>query len=72
MRALIRSLLLVLAVLCMAPPAVAQTTPTTTPTTGIVAGATAIVASHTDVAAGAYVLRLSNVSPQNGSFVQSM
>jgi hypothetical protein len=46
--------------------ATAQTT--TTPTTGIVADATATVTSHTDVAVGAYILRLSNVSPQNGSF----
>ena len=41
---------------------------TTTPATGIVADAAAIVTSHTDVAVGAYVLRLSNVSPQNGTF----
>ncbi len=52
------------ALLCLPLTATAQTTATT----GIVAGATAIVASHTGVAAGAYVLRLSNVSPQNGSF----
>ena len=37
-------------------------------TTGLVAGANVIVTSHTDVATGAYILRLSNMSPQNGSF----
>ena len=44
------------------------TAQTTTPTTGIVKDASAAVTSHTDVAVGAYILRLSNVSPQNGSF----
>ncbi len=43
-------------------------TATTVPTTGVVADATAVVTSHTDVAVGAYILRLSNVSPQNGTF----
>ncbi|MEO6301049.1 MAG: hypothetical protein ABIV25_07930, partial [Paracoccaceae bacterium] len=69
---MIRSLLIVLSFVWTLP-AFAQTTTTppaitTTPTTGIVADATPIVASHTDVAAGAYVLRLSNVSPRDGSF----
>ena len=68
MRTLFRSLLILLTLLCLPLPGSAQTTAQTTATTGIVAGATAIVASHTNVAAGAYVLRLSNVSPQNGSF----
>jgi hypothetical protein len=43
-------------------------TATTTPTTGVVAGAAPVLTSHTDVAVGAYILRLSNVSPQNGTF----
>ncbi len=64
MRTMIRSLLLVLSLLGASFPATAETAATT----GVVAGATAIVASHTDVAAGVYILRLSNVSPQNGSF----
>ncbi|MEO8241456.1 MAG: hypothetical protein ABI832_04040 [bacterium] len=37
-------------------------------TTGLVDAASAMVTSHTDVQTGAYILRLSNVSPQNGSF----
>lgn len=40
----------------------------TTPNTGIVAGAAPIITSHTDVAVGAYIMRISNVSPQNGTF----
>ena len=56
--------ILLLAVLTLLPlPMVAETT-----TTGIVADATKAVASHTDVQVGAYILRLSNVSAQNGSF----
>lgn len=48
----------------------ADTTPATTKTenSGIVADAAALVTTHTDVAVGAYILRLSNVSPQAGSF----
>ena len=36
--------------------------------TGLVAEATAMVTTHTEVQTGAYILRLSNVSPQNGTF----
>lgn len=64
--------------LCLGSPAsFAQTTaPATTapadatpaPDSGIVAAATEAVTSHTDVQVGGYVMRLSNVSPQNGSF----
>lgn len=39
-----------------------------TATTGIIAGAAPIIISHTDVSVGAYIMRISNVSPQNGSF----
>ena len=45
-----------------------QSVAQTVDTTGIVATATQEVTSHTDVQAGAYILRISNVSPQNGSF----
>lgn len=53
----------------------AQTTAPATPTapaagadTGIVAAATEAITTHTVVQVGGYVMRLSNVSPQNGSF----
>lgn len=46
----------------------AQAQTTTSESTGVVADATAIITSHTDVAVGAYVQRLSNVSAQNGTF----
>ena len=48
----------------------AQTTPaqTTPASTDIVAAATQAVTTHTDVQTGAYILRLSNVSPRDGSF----
>ena len=36
--------------------------------TGLVADATAAVTSHTEVQTGAYILRLSKVSPRDGSF----
>ncbi|MBC7477434.1 MAG: hypothetical protein H7317_04975 [Pseudorhodobacter sp.] len=41
----------------------AQTVPS-----GLVAGAAQAVTSHTEVQAGAYILRLSHVSPRDGSF----
>ena len=54
--------ILLLALLTLLPlPAAAETT-------SIVADATKAVTSHTDVQVGAYILRLSNVSPQSGSF----
>ena len=48
----------------------AQTATTTAPAadTGLVADAAAMVTSHTEVQTGAYILRLSNVSPRAGSF----
>lgn len=57
-----------LAALCLTAFAAAAPAQTTTPTTGIVADATAAVTSHTNVQVGGYILRLSNVSPQTGSF----
>lgn len=69
MRPLIRFLLLPLALLCLTLPALAQET---APTTGLVDEATPIITSHTDVSAGAYILRLSNVSPVNGTFEVDM
>ena len=56
--------ILLLALLTLLPvPIIAQTA-----STSIVADATQAVTSHTDVQVGAYILRLSNVSPQNGAF----
>jgi hypothetical protein len=46
--------------------------PDATATTGIVAGAAPILTSHTDVTVGAYIMRLSNVSPQYGTFEVDM
>jgi hypothetical protein len=46
----------------------ATAAPATGATTGIVAGAAPIITSHTDVTVGAYVMRISNVSAQNGTF----
>ncbi|MEI6799782.1 MAG: hypothetical protein WCO04_11295 [Pseudomonadota bacterium] len=40
----------------------------TTQSSGVVAGAAPVITTHTDVAVGAYVQRLSNVSAQNGTF----
>ncbi len=40
--------------------------------TGLVEGVTAMVTSHTEVQTGAYVLRLSKVSPRDGSFEVDM
>ncbi|MGV8986911.1 MAG: hypothetical protein ACOH2H_11570 [Cypionkella sp.] len=77
MRILIRSLLaacLASALCLFALSTSAQTAdtppaaPDATATTGVVAGATPILDSHTDVSVGAYIMRLSNVSPQNGTF----
>ncbi len=45
-----------------------QAQTTTSESTGVVADAAAVITSHTDVSVGAYVQRLSNVSPQNGTF----
>ncbi len=54
--------------------AAAQTATDTTPqaTTGLVDAASAMVTSHTEVQTGAYILRLSNVSPRDGSFEVDM
>ncbi len=51
-----------------APDATTPAPAASTESSGIVADATAAITTHTDVAVGAYILRLSNVSPQNGSF----
>ena len=67
MPALLRFLLLALAVFCLPLSGFAQTVDATK-STGIVAEATPIVTSHTEVSAGAYILRISNVSPRDGSF----
>ena len=65
----LRSLLAAVWLSLFAVSASAQTTPATPqPATGIVADAAAAVTSHTDVQVGGYIMRLSNVSPQNGSF----
>ena len=74
MPALLRTALIIL--LTLLPFTAAAQTDTsqtdTTPTTGLVAEATAMVTSHTEVQTGAYILRLSNVSPQNGTFDADM
>ena len=49
-------------------PAPDASAPAGTATTGVVAGAAAILTSHTDVSVGAYIMRISNVSAQNGTF----
>lgn len=65
----LRRLLLVLAVLLLSFNAtLAETTESATADSGLVADAAALVTSHTDVAVGAYILRLSNVSPRTGTF----
>jgi hypothetical protein len=65
----LRRLLLVLAALFLSFSAtLAQTTDSATADSGLVADAAALVTSHTDVAVGAYILRLSNVSPRTGTF----
>lgn len=46
----------------------AQTTESATADSGLVADAVALATGHTDVAVGAYILRLSNVSPRTGTF----
>ncbi len=46
----------------------AQTTTETGTETGLVAGVEAAVASHTEVQTGAYILRLTKVSPRDGTF----
>jgi hypothetical protein len=46
----------------------AQATTADTAESGLVADAKAVVTSHTEVAVGAYILRLSNVSPRTGTF----
>ncbi|MBI1173612.1 hypothetical protein GC209_19675 [bacterium] len=79
MRTLIRSLLAACLAVALCLFAVTTTRAQTTATppapdagagaaTGIVAGAAPILTSHTDVSVGAYVMRISNVSPQNGTF----
>ncbi|MCW1917904.1 hypothetical protein NX862_03990 [Rhodobacter sp. KR11] len=54
--------------LSLAQTATETTTATTTATTTETATETAVAPAHTDVAVGAYILRMSNVSPQSGSF----
>lgn len=46
----------------------AQTTAEAPAETGLVAGIEAAVASHTEVQTGAYILRLTKVSPRDGTF----
>jgi len=46
----------------------AQTTTETATETGLVAGVEAAVATHTEVQTGAYILRLTKVSPRDGTF----
>lgn len=69
MRRLYRSVLtaLFISALCAFSP-IAQAETTSSESTGVVADAAAVITSHTNVAVGAYVQRLSNVSPQNGTF----
>lgn len=65
----LRRLLLVLAALLLSFNAtLAQTTDAGTADSGLVADAVALATGHTDVAVGAYILRLSNVSPRSGTF----
>ena len=59
---------LLLGLLALLAPGLATAQTDTTPPTGLVDAATQMVTSHTDVQTGAYVLRLSNVSPRDGSF----
>lgn len=65
----LRCLLSVLAALFLSfSVAQAQTTTADTAESGLVADAKAVVSSHTDVAVGAYILRITNVSPRTGTF----
>lgn len=70
-RSLVRGLfsLLLLSLLMLSAPVRAQdAAPATEAPTGLVEGAQALVDRQTEVQVGAYVLRLSNVSPRDGSF----
>ncbi len=70
LRFVIAVLVALLPLTAMAQDTTAATTATApaTSTNGLVSAAAAPITSHTDVQAGAYILRLSNVSSINGSF----